>query len=352
MLYRFASYWKMIFRILFAHGHKVFLMHEAKNPNLGDQAQRMCTLELIKKYYPDSTLIELGNYGPSIYFDYSIGTLFEVVACYIKLICLKIKVRDSDLFMGHSGYFMVDHHSGWKMFTVMMKHFPRNKMVILPQTVKFYTPVIKKHVSQCFLKHSNVTLMCRDGISYEISKGLFPQTRLMLYPDIVTSLIGSRTYAGKRAGVLFCMRDDVEQFYKLGQIEALMRRFGDTRMEKIDTSLHGVSIKYVNRHRDKLIWKAIDHFATYRVVITDRYHGTIFSAIASTPVIVINSADHKLSSGVNWFPKELFGEYVQFAQNLDEAFEKATALLNRSDLAYKNPPYFKQEYWDKWMEMI
>ena len=56
MLYKFVSYWKMIFRLLLAHGHKVFLMHEAKNPNLGDQAQRMCTLELIKKNYPDATL--------------------------------------------------------------------------------------------------------------------------------------------------------------------------------------------------------------------------------------------------------------------------------------------------------
>lgn len=348
MFYRFTNYWRMIFRILFSRGHKVFLMHEARNPNLGDQAQRMCTRELVKKNFPKSDLIELGDFGHTFYYTYSKSTLFEIMACYIKLACLKLKVRKDDLFLGHSGYFMVDHHTGWKMFVNMMKYFPENKMVILPQTVNFYTPAIKEYVSGCFGQDSNVTLMCRDGISYEISKDLFPKTKLLLFPDIVTSLIGTKTYCGKREGILFCMRDDVEQFYKPEQIDELMSRFGNIRMEKMDTTLHGMSMEYVNRNRNQLIWSAIDKFATYRVVITDRYHGTIFSAIASTPVIVINSADHKLSSGVNWFPKEQFGDYVQFAENLDEAYEKATVMLDRTDLTYNNPPYFKQAYWDKW----
>lgn len=352
MLYRLTSYWRMIFRILFAHGHKVFLMNEARNPNLGDQAQRMCTLELIKRNFPKSTLIELGDYGPTLYYDYPKRALFEILACYIKLACLKMKVKDTDLFFGHSGYFMVDHHTGWKMFTVMMKYFPRNKMVILPQTVNFYTPVVKKYVSECFSTNANVTLMCRDNISYEISKKLFPDTHLLLFPDIVTSLIGTRRYNGKRDGILFCMRNDVEQYYTPEQIDVLMARFGNIRLKKADTSLHSFGAEYINKKRSQLIWEFIEDFATYQVVITDRYHGTIFSAIASTPVIVINSADHKLSSGVNWFPQEQFGDYVQFASDLDDAYEKATAILGNTDLTYNNPPYFKQTFWDKWMDMI
>lgn len=350
MINRFISYWRIIFRILFSHGHKVFLMHEAKNPNLGDQAQRMCTLELIKKSYPKSMLIEIGDFGPTVYFSYNKNTIFEIIACYIKLACLKFKVKPNDIFLGHSGYFMIDHHTGWKMFTNMMHYFPKNKMVILPQTVNFYTPFIKEYVSRCFAQNDNVTLMCRDQISFTISKQLFPTTKLMLFPDIVTSLIGTKHYSKEREGVLFCMRDDVEAYYKPSQIDDLMKRFGNIRMEKIDTTLHDVSTEYVNNNRNKLIWQAIDKFATYKVVITDRYHGTIFSAIASTPVIVINSADHKLSSGVNWFPIEQFGKNVQFAQDLDEAFEKATAILNMKDRKYENPPYFKNKYWDKWME--
>ena len=288
MLYRFCTYWKMIFNILFSSGHKVFLMHQASNPNLGDQAQRMCTLNWIKTNYPNSKCIEIGTFGPTFYYRYSKGTIFEIIACYIKLLCLKIRVRNTDLFLGHSGYFMVDHHTGWKMFTNMMHYFPKNKMVILPQTVNFYTPCVKKHVAECFSKNKNVLLLCRDKVSFEISQKLFPTTDLLLFPDIVTSLIGTKKYESRREGILFCMRDDVEAFYSPKQIDELMARFGKIRMEKIDTTLHGVSVKYVNENRNKLIWNTIDKFATYKVVITDRYHGTIFSAIASTPVIVIN----------------------------------------------------------------
>ena len=90
----------------------------------------------------------------------------------------------------------------------------------------------------------------------------------------------------------------------------------------------------------------IEKFSTYRVVITDRYHGTIFSAIASTPVIVINSADHKLSSGVKWFPQEVFNDAVQYAENLDAAYEMAQKILVQEGRTYKNPPYFKKKYWD------
>lgn len=352
MFYRFAIYWRTIFRILFSRGHKVLLMHQATNPNLGDQAQRMCTLEWIKKNYPNSTCIEIGNFGPTIYYRYSKSTIFEIIACYIKLLCLKMKVKDTDLFLGHSGYFMIDHHTGWKMFTNIMHYFPHNKVVIMPQTVNFYTPCVREHIAKCFAENKNVLLLCRDEVSYGKSKELFPTTKLLLFPDIVTSLIGTKKYGCEREGVLFCMRDDVEAYYKPEQIDGLMARFGNIRKEKTDTTLHGVNQKQVDRNRDKLIWDAIDNFATYKVVITDRYHGTIFSAIASTPVVVINSADHKLSSGVNWFPKEIFKDYVQFANNLDEAYTIANQMLGRTDLEYNNPPYFKEKYWSKLKEQI
>lgn len=47
----------------------------------------------------------------------------------------------------------------------------------------------------------------------------------------------------------------------------------------------------------------------YKVVITDRYHGTIFSLIANTPVIIIKSTDHKVTTGADWF-KGIYDDYV------------------------------------------
>jgi exopolysaccharide biosynthesis predicted pyruvyltransferase EpsI len=329
---------------------RLYLLCEPTHANLGDQAQLMCTLKWLKENFPYHKVVMVGYMFGA--FDIFLKTRVKDILVLLKYAWLKLTVRKDDIFIGHSGYFFVDHHIGWTTLAFIQKYFPNNRMIILPQTVNFYSPVAKQLASRCFGNNDNITLLCRDKVSFDNAKELFGSTKLLLFPDIVTSLIGSKHYDGKREGVLFCMRGDVEAYYKPEQIDALMVRFGNVRMEKTDTTLHNISTKGISKNRNNLIWQTIDKFASYQAVITDRYHGTIFSAIASTPVIVINSADHKLSSGVSWFPKDQFGDYVQFANDLDEAYDKAMAILNRTDLEYKNPPYFKNEYWDRLLEIL
>ena len=209
MFYKFITYWKMIFRIILTSGNKILVMCPATNSNLGDQAQLLCIRKWCKENFPDSKYIEIGDFGESISFYYGKFSLFTILACMIKLCCLKLKVKHNDIFLGHSGYFMTDHHPGWKMFINMMKFFPKNKMIIFPQTINFYNPYISKIIANRFACSCNVTLLCRDRVSYINAKALFPNTNLLLYPDIVTSLIGSKQFSLNREGVLFCIRDDV-----------------------------------------------------------------------------------------------------------------------------------------------
>lgn len=321
---------------------KMFLFSIPTHPNLGDQAQLMCTEKWIRKNYPDYQLIEMTH----LYLPLDNGNPKALLlnTKFIQYIVLKLIIRKDDIFIGHSGYFFVDHHGGWFTYDFLLRNW-KNKFIILPQTVNFYTPVVIKRASQTFGNKPNLTLLCRDEVSFEKAKGMFGSTKLLLYPDIVTSLIGTRKYDNLRNGVLFCMRDDIEAYYSPSDIDMLMQRFGNIRMEKVDTTLK-VPSKEMKRNRDKLIDEMIEKISTYKVVITDRYHGTIFSAIANTPVVVINSTDHKLSSGVNWFPEEKFGDNVQFANDLDEAYTKAKDMLSRPTIK-QNPPYFKENYWDK-----
>ena len=99
-----------------------------------------------------------------------------------------------------------------------------------------------------------------------------------------------------------------------------------------------------SQNREQLIRQILQQFAKYQVVITDRYHGTIFSQIVNTPVIVISSTDHKLSSGVKWFPHEKFSDNISFAKDLNEAYEKAVDILKRNGAVKKNPAWFKENY--------
>ncbi len=332
----------IFFRGFFTLKKKIFLFSIPTHPNLGDQAQLMCTEKWIKENFPSYLLVEMDHlYSP---LDNGNPKALVFNTKLFQYIVLKLIIRKNDIFVGHSGYFFVDHHGGWFSYDFLLQHW-NNKFVILPQTVNFYTPMVIQRASRIFGNRKNLTLLCRDEVSYQKAKEMFGSTKLLLYPDIVTSLIGTRTYDNTRDGVLFCMRDDIEAFYKPSEIDALMKRFGNVRKEKVDTTLK-ISAKMMKSNRDKLIDDMIEKFSTYQVVITDRYHGTIFSAIANTPVVVIGSADHKLSSGVKWFPKDVFGDNVQFAKDLDDAYQKAQAILAKKTLRM-NPPYFKEKYWDK-----
>jgi len=339
---------QILIKGLFTMKKKVFLFSIPIHANLGDQAQLMCTEKWINDNFSDFKLIEL----PHLYLPMNNWNPMTLIFNnkLLQHIVLKIIIRKTDVFIGHSGYFFVDHHGGWFSYDYLLKYW-NNKFIILPQTINFYAPVVIQRASKTFGNNANLTLLCRDEVSYKKAQSLFGTTNLLLYPDIVTSLIGTRKYTNKRAGVLFCMRDDIEAFYNPVDIDELMERFGNCRKEKVDTTLK-VSSSYMKKNRDSLINEMIEKISTYKVVITDRYHGTIFSAIANTPVVVINSADHKLSSGVNWFPKEIFGDYVQFATDLEEAYCKASVILTRTDFDYNNPPYFKLNYWDRLMDNI
>lgn len=327
---------------------RVIIFVEPHHPNLGDLAQLMCTREWIKKTYPYHKIIEAGQIF--IPFDNQLESHFFNLQV-LKLLLLKLLIHKSDLLIGHSGYFFVDHHSGWFAYELIVKKFPNNRFVILPQTINFFDPFVINRVKKSFSNNPNLTLICRDEVSYRKAQTLFEGIRLLLFPDIVTSLIGTKSFNNRRDGILFCLRDDVESFYSEKEINTLTNRFANIRIEKVDTTLR-IPPKEVLKRTNFYIENMIEKMSTFQVVVTDRYHGTIFSAIASTPVVVINSSDHKLSSGVNWFPQDIFGNMVQYAKDLDDAYLKINNVLSQVKNRKDNPPYFKEKYWDRLIDII
>lgn len=75
-------------------------------------------------------------------------------------------------------------------------------------------------------------------------------------------------------------------------------------------------------------------------------YGTIFSLIASTPVIVLQTTDHKVTTGADWF-KGIYDDYVFVAQDLQDAHRIAEEILQRPDAAKPLTPYFADNYYAK-----
>ena len=93
------------------------------------------------------------------------------------------------------------------------------------------------------------------------------------------------------------------------------------------------------------IMSEIERYSKYKLIITDRYHGTIFSLVAGTPVIIIKTTDHKVVTGADWF-KGVYDDYVYLADSLEHAYELAVKIYD-DDRTHNMSRYFDNEYYDK-----
>lgn len=311
---------------------RIYFFCTPTHSNLGDQAQLFCWLRLLKEWHPGHEVICV----PARYRSFStIRTIHK-------------NLQKNDIIYVHSGYLIFDPHPELPFILDIVRGFYDTKITILPQTVNLVGEWYQHIVAQVFNSHPNLTLYCRDEVSLQNAKKLFPKVEKKLIPDVVTSLIGNAEFQytnSTRKGVMLCVRNDGEKLYSDEQIDNLISRFIGVRVDKSDTTIKAPIWKWSN-NREKLIRSMLQRLAEYQVIITDRYHGTIFSQIVNTPVIVISSTDHKLSSGVKWFPKNLFDGNIMFAKNLDEAFVYANEILARKGKEKKNTAWFKNNFFN------
>ena len=256
-------------------------------------------------------------------------------------------IESEDKVFIHSGYLLYDPHPELHFICNVVEAFIDRHVTILPQTVNLVGERMRKYVAKCFNQHPNLTLICRDDVSLAKAQQLFHKCELKLMPDVVTSLIGNNDfyYDNKREGILFCIRNDGEKFYSDNQISFLRSKFKCIKTSICDTTIKAPVWKW-EKHREELIRSILQRFSKYQIIITDRYHGTIFSQIENTPVIVLSSTDHKLSSGVKWFPQKVFGSNIVFVENLDEAYCIAIKILKSNSKIVENPPYFRDKYYN------
>lgn len=335
----FVVYSRILLDIQIRHVKKessyIYVFGVPIHSNLGDQAQLLCIERWIKEYFPSYKAI-------------------NICARTMPSNCLKRiygKIKKDDYVFIHSGYLFMNKVTDVPLILDVVNMFKGNKIILFPQTVNFPDEQTKKKFISVFAEHPQLTLLCRDFVSYEKAKDLFPHNRCVAYPDIVTSLIGTYDENYKREGICFCLRDDAEKLYTEEELEGLISRFKSYNCNRIDTTIKISPFSWLTC-RKHIIYKMINEIARHRLVITDRYHGTIFSIIANTPVIIINSSDHKLSSGMKWFEQDCFKRSVFYAENLEEAFLLATNVLNDRSDKIKNPPHLLEKYWKKLHHII
>lgn len=312
---------------------RVYYIGIPAHNNLGDLAQGVCIRRWIKKHFPDREIVEIET-------NALVNTRYSVKND------LKAVFSKDDIIIFQSGYTTTDL-GGYadEMHCAIIKLLPDAKMLMMPQTIFFESTERKRNTSIVYNSAKNMMFLARDKVSFSMAKDMFPDLPILLYPDIVTTLIGQLEYSNDRDGILFCCRDDSEKYYSDKDIDVLMKKCSTLgKVERTDTTKNIKTRKIVN-DAEKYIMAEIERYSKYQLIITDRYHGTIFSLVAGTPVVIIKTTDHKVTTGAEWF-KGIYDSHVYLAESLEEAFDiTKTALSKNTD--YKLKPYFEAEYYDK-----
>lgn len=267
--------------------------------NIGDHAQVVAIRVWLQKHFPELPVIELDKNESQKFIP-----------------ALKQLVQPNDLFFLHSGGNLGDRGI-WSesIRRLLISSFPQNQIVSLPQTIYFSdTPTGRteqENTRQIYATHQNLTVIGRDPQSGELAKELFPKAQTFCMPDFVLSLPPRQSdRKNNPPKVLLCLRLDDESALNAEQRKEIAKKL-PYDCTYFDTTI--ASPIKVNE-RKEVVERTLDLFQAADVVVTDRYHGLIFTILCRKPCVVLPTVDHKLTSAMHWF-KEI--PFIKFVPNID-----------------------------------
>jgi pyruvyl transferase EpsI len=196
----------------------------------------------------------------------------------------------------------------------IIKSCPDSKIVMCPNTIYYSNDENgKKSLAESieiYNAHSYLHIFAREKTSYETMKKIYNWVGLV--PDIVLT-IPNISFDVQRKGCLLLLRKDIEKTMSQEETARLIQICKDM-FESIEISDMVESYCILPKNRNNELTRKWREFAKSELVVTDRLHAMIFSAITGTPCIVLDSKSPKVRGCYEWI-KNL--EYIKFADSID-----------------------------------
>lgn len=305
--------------------------------NIGDLGQYYCIKKWLKYNYPQTPIYE---FEPEAVVMKKFNFITEFRGIY----------RESDMIVFQSGYGTQDlggDHDA--LHRIIIDNFPTAKILMMPQTIFFKHKANQQRTAISYNKAINMLFLARDRVSLSMAKEMFPDIKSIAFPDIVTTLIGNNDTIDiqyNRRGVCLCRRNDGEKYYteyQLCELIHMIEKNGDM-VDVFDTKI-STPFRKAKYDLKKYIDTEINKFAKYKVTITDRFHGAVYSLAAGTPVIILRTTDHKVTVGAEWF-KDVYSDYVYIAESLDDAYDIYNKIIHKK-LDHRLNSFFRENYYDR-----
>lgn len=229
---------------------------------------------------------------------------------------------------------------------------PDKPMILFPQTV-FYTPTEKGKQEKAasipiYNGRSGLTLVAREKLSFQKMKELYPDTKVLLTPDIVLSctMEDFGVSPQRREDVLLCVRSDAEKTVGDDVWEELRKCVVSIGESVRQTDMYA-SAAVTKENRAERVRSKMQEFCSAKLVITDRLHGMVFAAITGTPCIVFSNYNHKVKGTYDWIR---YLPYIRYVDTLDEAKKAIPELLTMNNCHFDNTPL--KPYYDQLAEVV
>ena len=220
-----------------------------------------------------------------------------------------------------------------KMLETVIENFKESEIVILAQTV-YYDKVDSR--TEClnglFGSHGKVVLCARETYSYEFACQHLYNAKVKLVPDMVLSVNWFDKQVQKQDKVLFCMRNDLEKTISddtVNLLRELVKKYYPTaNIEFTDTVVDGMIYPYMRKAK---LQKKLTELSLAQIVVTDRLHGMVLSAMTNTPTLVFGNCNYKVKGIYDWIDSHSFIQYCDDTTKLEEYF---AALTQEKDCHY------------------
>lgn len=252
-------------------------------------------------------------------------------------------VREKDIIMqlggGNMGYEWFNEEIERRR---IIQEFPNNKMIIFPQTIYYGDSEEGKkefeNSKRIYNNHTDLHLIAREKVSYEIMKKAYPNCDVILTPDIVLSM-DELDNPYKRDGITFCFRRDVEKVLSEEEEQYIIDECKKISDKVIFTDM--MSERPVTKeNRVEIIMDKFKDFQKSELVITDRLHGMVFCAISGTPCIVFGNYNQKVKGTYEWIN---YLNYIKYASSVDEVKSCLQELIKIKGYEFDNTK-FREKY--------
>lgn len=310
-------------------------------------------VSLKQKLAPIADLIKDKN--DVFYFDYplhlNVGDLliYHGTEQFFKRHRIKVRLRRSEYDMnineikrkitpnttillhggGNFGDLYLQHQ---KLREEMVKHFPDNRIIVLPQTLYFKDEKNLEKSAALFRKHADCHLLARDTRTAKAFKQFSPNVHL--FPDMAHELYGALPIKSNNSGKqLYFLRKDIEASEIEKNILAALPENADIKdwddiLSEIDNIVLALSWrlnKFANKqnrswlkdlcyqfwfaYTKRIINRAANVFLQNEYITTTRLHGHIFSCLLDIPNCVCDNA-----YGKNLSYAELWTKNINFVE--------------------------------------